>query len=235
MEYINSFNNRVKSYLYAVNKYDKVLDEEIKNIIVELDIKENDVIVNLGAGGFHLNKFLPNNVIYKPYEFNKDFASNDNILYCNYDKLPIEDNTVDKIVICALLHHFNDEQRSKIYDECNRVLKRGGLLLVADVIKGSSQDYWLNKIVDKYNPNGHKGVFFEESDKRIIEKNNFKVNVEIKNYKWNFDNRESAIDFLKNLFYLNIDDNILLNELNKLGFDDKKIDWKLIYFKSIKN
>jgi hypothetical protein len=37
MDYNHSFSNRTKSYLYAVNRFPHVLDEEIKNMRVEDD------------------------------------------------------------------------------------------------------------------------------------------------------------------------------------------------------
>ena len=51
MDYHNYFNKRVDSFLYAVNKYENCLNEEFKTAINNLNIKDNDILVNLGGGG----------------------------------------------------------------------------------------------------------------------------------------------------------------------------------------
>jgi SAM-dependent methyltransferase len=231
MNYNNSFSKRIKSYINAVTIYKNVLDEEILNIIDELNLKENNVVLNLGAGGFHLDKFLDNKINYIPYEFSKEFALEENINYCKYDNLPFKNNSIDKIIIVALLHHFSDEERLILYKECYRILKNDGLLLVADVIKNSTEDLWLNEIVNKYNINGHIGKFFDQNDNKLFTEVGFNIENKIKKYNWNFTDDISMIDFMKKLFYLKIDNNLLMRLVKeKLNYNNCKIDWKLIYF-----
>jgi len=236
MNYNNSFNNRIKSYINAVTLYKNVLDEEILNVLIELNLKENNSVLNLGAGGFHLNKFLDDNIIYIPYEFNEEFAKEEKINYCKYNNLPFKNNSIDKIVIVALLHHFSEEEKEILYKECFRILKNDGLLLVADVIKNSNEDFWLNEIVNKYNINGHNGKFFDKNDNDLFIKVGFKVENKVKKYKWNFTNDISMIDFMKKLFFLKIDDNLLFSLVKeKLSYNNNQIDWKLMYFLAYKN
>jgi predicted SAM-dependent methyltransferase len=230
MDYYNSFSNRAKSYLYAVNRFPHVLDEEIKNILSELDVSDNQIILNLNAGGVYLNKFLPQNVSYLPFDFNKEFADEEKINYCSHDCLPFENQSVDKIVICAVLHHFSEEERSTLYKECHRILKNDGIFLVADVVKDSPQDYWLNTVVNQYNPNGHAGLFFDDDDKTTFINCNFLVETKIKKYNWKFDDTESMLEFMKSFFYLRVEDDELLDLIKVLNYEQDRIDWKLIYF-----
>lgn len=240
MDYHSYFNKRVDSFLYAINKYENCLNEELKTAINNLNIKDNDILVNLGGGGINLDKFIDNKIkiTYIPLEFNKEFSEKINIPYCNYYNIPLKDNSVDKIIIMALLHHFNDKERNKLYKECYRILKKDGIFIICDVIKNSNQDIWLNTIVNKYNPLGHKGIFFNEKDDILIKNNNFNVDIKIEKYNWIFNNKDEMIDFMKNLFYLNIELDKLYELVKEiLNYDDinNKFDWKLIYFISTKN
>ena len=76
MDYHNYFNKRVDSFLYAINKYENCLNEELKTAINNLNIKDNDILVNLGGGGINLEKFIDNKIkiTYIPLEFNKEFS-----------------------------------------------------------------------------------------------------------------------------------------------------------------
>ena len=99
------------------------------------------------------------------------------------------------------------------------------------VLINSKQDKFLNTFVDCYNSSGHKGIFFDESEKYILEESGFRnIKIEIKEYNWYFNNTEEKIDFCKNLFGLDkASDEIILNGCNEiLGKDN--FQWKLIYF-----
>lgn len=48
------------------------------------------------------------------------------------DALPVEDGSADRVVMSLLLHHLNAEAKARALREAARVLKPGGLLLVAD-------------------------------------------------------------------------------------------------------
>lgn len=238
MDYAKSFTNRVTSFLYAVNKYDHCMEYEFKAALEELDLQDGDVIVNLGGGGLSIDKYISKsikNVKYIPLEFSQDFADKCNIEYTPHNILPFVDGSVDKIIILALLHHFTDEERTELYKECYRILKDNGKFIVADVIKDSDQDVWLNTYVDRYNIFGHKGLFFTEADTSLLRNENFVVATKIKNYTWWFNDSSEMLDYIRNLFYLNITDNELekiINECLKPYRDDNKIhfDWQLIYF-----
>jgi hypothetical protein len=246
MDYNKSFINRASSYMYAMNNYPNALENEFTNAINILDPQPNEVIMNIPSGGVFLEKYLNNNIIYKSYETSLEFAQLTDISYCLYTQIPENNNSIDKIIVLANLHHSNNEERKQIYKEIHRIIKPNGKFIIGDVIKTSKQDDWLNIFVDSYNTNGHKGIFWNDPkinpvDKKLLEECGFSVETIITNYTWNFDSKDNMLDFCKNLFGLDKinDNNILFDGLNKYliikNIDNKYfIDWQLIYFISTK-
>lgn len=234
MDYQDSFKYRVDSFLYAINKYPNCYDNELLIAIEMLDPKSYDTIVNLGGGGINLNKFLNKDINYIPLEFNSEFSKICNIPLCSFNQLPFQNDTIDKFLILALLHHFTIEERDILYKEIFRSLKKDGVFVLSDVIINSKQDIWLNQVVDKFNPFGHKGKFFDENDKNLLLKNNFDVKVSHKKYFWEFTDENEMIQFMKHLFYLQIDNQKCLELLNNtfnISINNKySLEWELIYF-----
>ena len=236
MDYKKLFVNRTKSYLYSINKYPNVFYNEFTVAIKMLNLNDKDILVNIPAGGIPLNKYIEPQLEIKYYEYDicKEFCI-DNIKLCDYTNIPQKNNSIDKIICLASLHHTSILERYNIYNEFNRILKQHGVLVIGDVIKESYQDKWLNNFVNKYNSYGHCGLFFSEKDIQQIEKSNFSVKIEHKEYDWIFNNENEMFDFLKHLFHLDLlpNNRILLDGLiNFLNYTPTscKIQWKLLYF-----
>jgi hypothetical protein len=239
MDYLTSFANRTHSYLNAINQYEHVLDEEINTAIQMLNLQKNDVLLNTFAGGIPIEKYINKdlNIQYLAFDTHKDFITQ-NIKYFTYDNIPVKSQSVNKIICLASLHHLNTNERHVLYNEFNRILTKNGTLIIADVIQNSTQAKWLNIFVNKYNSNGHNGTFFTNNDSTLIKTSGFNnVNISFQNYNWNFENDDSAIDFCKLLFGLNLcnDNNLLLYNIKSyLQYNNNKIPWKLIYFQCTK-
>ena len=234
MDYIRSFTNRAHSYSNAMDLYQNVLDEEIITAIENLELKKDDILLNVFAGGIPIDKYIKDelNITYFAFDMHKDFLEN-SIKQFTFDKIQMKSNSVNKIICIATLHHLSIDERDVLYKELNRILIPGGRLVIADVISDSPQAKWLNGFVDKYNSNGHNGLFFTNDDSKLLEKNNFKVDISINNYNWNFKDEECLLHFCKLLFGLDLctDDKLLLNSIKEyLHYDNGKIPWQLIYF-----
>lgn len=236
MDYTKQFANRTETYLYSIKEYPNVFYNEFTQAIEMLHLDKGDTLINIPAGGIPLHKYInPQlNINYYAYDICNEFCT-ENIHLCTYTHIPHQTNTVDKIICLASLHHTLVSERNDIYKEFYRILKKNGVLVIGDVIKDSCQDLWLNHFVNKYNSNGHSGLFFNSDDTIQINSSNFKVTTTNKEYDWIFENENEMIDFLKNLFHLDLlqDDQTLLDDLcTILNYTPGscRIQWKLIYF-----
>jgi len=112
----------------------------------------------------------------------------------------------------------------------------GKNIKINSAIKNSVQDTWLNTIVNRYNPFGHKGVFFTHEDSLLLAMENFLIDTKIKKYTWWFNDEQEMVTYIKNLFYLSIDNTELRKvidyNLKPYLSDDNKVhfDWELMYF-----
>lgn len=244
MDYSARFNNQTHNFLDAVQAYNNALDEELLTAIKMLDLKPNEILLNVFAGGISLHKFIDTrlNIQYLEYDTNKEFSNTDtHCVHYTIDNIPIESQSVDKIICLATLHHFNNEERQILYKEFHRVLKPTGMLVIADVIENSSQANWLNVFVNEYNSNGHQGIFFSPLDSQLMNESGFKnVTVSIQHYNWTFPDDDSLIRFYKLLFGLNLckDDNLILDNIKHFleynqRLNDVVVRWKLMYFKCV--
>ncbi len=234
----NIFRNRVKGYIYAVKKYEKVLENENMIAIKHLNPVKGDKILHIGSGGVNLKKYILNidDIELVEIEQNKEFADYDNIPFIMLDNMPYEDNTFDKIIVVSSFHHYTEKERPNVYKEILRVLKVGGTFILADVMKNSFQDYFLNDFVNKYNPNGHDGVFFSNSELKLFESAGFTTEIKNEYYNWSFESKLELEDFCFNFFHLlKLEKEKIYEEIKKyLVFHEEnnkiKWDWGLIYF-----
>jgi SAM-dependent methyltransferase len=220
-----------------------VLSKEFETAIKMCDIKSEHTVLNILAGGTPLENFFPvHPTIYNKYEVNPEFSSLENIQLCTMDKIPESNDSVDRIITLAALHHIQNSERIAYYKECWRILKpQTGKLIIGDVIKHSKEARWLNEFVNKYNLAGHNGLFFTELDKIPIEENGLTVEIQIKSYPWIFDTEVALVDFCRNLFGLDLATNLeILDGINhylRPEYQNNKIviNWTLIYFISTKH
>lgn len=235
MDYESSFQDRTHSYLQAINHFPHALNNEFLTAIEMLQFKENDILLNIPAGGVPIKKYIdPSlNIKYLAFDTHAKFTSND-IKFCTWDDIPLQDNSVDKILCLASLHHLNSKERQLAFMEFYRILKKNGKLVIGDVIDESDQATWLNIFVNMHNSNGHKGSFFTPKDTLLLSSQGFTVTTSIKSYPWIFDTNSDATVFCKLLFgldLLDVSDPRLAKGLeNILHLENGKIPWQLIYF-----
>ena len=223
MDYKRCFENRVHQYKYAVQTYPGVMVDEHATVVDRLDLFDGCRVLDIGDSG------IRDSLVGVGLGVSIDFK---------FENLPFESGSFDRIIILAVLHHISIEERAVLYKECMRILAPGGRIVIADVISGSPQDYWLYGIVNRYTSNGHCGVFFNESDAQLIRSAGFVVECEQVSYHWYFRNSVDMEDFIINIFGMDllgpgenlydiVDKNLSLVEGDGKGV---KFEWKLIYF-----
>jgi SAM-dependent methyltransferase len=236
MDYESSFKNRIESYLKAITQYPKALSNEFATAINILNLSNNEVLLNIPAGGIPLQDYInPDlHIEYIAYDTHKGFTHDLSVKYCSWSNIPLPVNSVDKIICLASLHHLTTNERIIVYNEFYRILKPDGKLIIGDVIKNSDQALWLDNFVDKYNSSGHKATFFDKTDSNLLEKHNFNVDITIKSYDWIFNENDNVYLFCKLLFGLDLieltDSNLINGVDTILKYKNNKIPWKLIYF-----
>jgi SAM-dependent methyltransferase len=226
--------SRGHKYKYATETYPHVLDSEFQTAINMCDLKSGMILVNIHAACAPLHKYLPADmeIGYVPLESNKSFADLTGVPYSPLDAIGLPDKSADVIVSLASLHHANNDERRAFYCECRRVLRPGGRLVIGNVMRGSTQDGWLNMFVNMYNSAGRNGQFWSGTDARLLEERGFKVSIRNPMYTWDFESNVSMIDFCKNLFGLDwaTDGQIERGLIQYLGARDCRIPWQLMYF-----
>lgn len=238
MEYEQAFKNRGQRYDYAMQKYGTALQEEFATAIRVLDLQPYESLVNIPAGGIPLDMYIDPTlkIEYLGFEPSQEHEKQ-NIEYCDFTSIPLDDMSVDKIISLAAFHHVQ-EKRSETLREFHRILKTNGMLVIGDVIDGSPQAYWLNVFVNQYNSNGHKGLFLKEEEACRFEELGYKVETSRHVYHWTFENDKQATDFVTNLFGLDLipSSDMLLGAMQEfLGYKDNKFEWQLLYFKCTKS
>jgi SAM-dependent methyltransferase len=217
MDYKRCFENRIQRYKYAIRTYPGTMIDEHSAVRDRLELFDGCRVLDIGDSGLRIEGGI--------------------IIDFEFENLPFENGSFDRIIILAVLHHISIEERAILYKECMRILAPGGRLIISDVIRNSIQDYWLNTIVNKYNSNGHRGVFFNESDAQLIRSAGFYVECERVSYHWHFRNLVEMEDFIINLFGMDLlehGENLLEIIDTNLGIliegDGYKFKWELIYF-----
>jgi SAM-dependent methyltransferase len=211
-DYHAAFRVRAASYIAAVNEHPDVLAQEFGSaaqmVIEQLPPSRPCVVVQLEAGGSVAPALShpPKNVSFTAFESHAAFVDQCEpglLRLSRPDRLPLEDSSVDCVLIVAVLHHFDDVSRRAVYEESLRVLRPGGKLVVGDVAEGSPQAKWLNGPVHEFNPFGHNGVFFDEREAdRLLASGFIKIETRSALYAWKFDSSSQRIDFLRRLFFL---------------------------------
>lgn len=155
-------------------------------------------------------------------------------------EVPLPSGSASRVLFLAVLHHYSAPDRRRIYAECLRVLRPGGVLVVGDVVRGSPQDAWLNGFVDAHNPQGHRGAFFVPDpageDAALLRACGFgAVQVSERCYPWRFSSAPQRLDFLRRLFHLTLADDAQIEAAVAGIFGPAlNIPWRLAYFAAVR-
>lgn len=211
-DYASAFRDRFGSYYAAVRGSPDALRRENEAAAEELLLPEaaDGWVVQLEAGGSvpPALRALPTFLAFESHpealricrEAGEDMRSGSPFA------VPLPAASCSRVLLLAVLHHYSAPERRRVYAECRRLLRPGGMLVVGDVVAGSAQDEWLNGFVDAHNPSGHRGAFFEPAaEAELLRGCGFaEVAARERRYTWDFSSRPQRADFLRRLFHLTL-------------------------------
>ena len=157
--------------------------------IVRKYITKQSIVCDIGCGheGYLLHS-LSNNFAYG-YGFDKEVVKSkvSNIKLINSDiekQINLASNTIDVIFMLAVIEHLDNAE--KLIEECCRMLKNGGKLVITTPTKSSK---WLLellafklKLLDAKNMAEHKHYFDRKEITSLLAVNGFK-NVSVKTFQ----------------------------------------------------
>jgi len=122
------------------------------------------------------------------------------VLNTPLDRIPLPDEQANAVINLAALHHCVN--RDDLFDEWHRLLKPGGRMVIADVEVDSPNGEFLNRVVNKFTPGGHNGIFLipGQLSETFINKGYVEVEEQLESFVWNFLNKQEMIDFSRSLF-----------------------------------
>lgn len=244
LSYKEIFNNRADSYHKAMLDWPEARNQEFEAILEGLDIRAQDVVVDLPSGGGYLSWYIPDCVLHH-VETSELFAelchskSPYPLHIAELNQLPFADNSVDFVLSLAGLHHT--ENKTELFNEVFRILKPGGQFVLADAAKNSVTARFLDGWMANHNSMGHNGWYFDQNtEKQLIAANLESIQVEDKNYYWLYDNPAEAAKYCKLMFGIDLAE---IDEIEKalhqhLGFeqygDATGLKWQLRFISCFK-
>jgi SAM-dependent methyltransferase len=198
-------------------------------------VRRGERLLDLPSGGGYLRRYLPAGVDYIAAETVAGYASYTDVLMCDWDRIPLADDSIQVAISIAALHHLIDE-RPACYRELYRLLCAGGRLVIADVAAGSRPAAWLDEFVDRFSSEGHTARFLQaEEETERLQSAGFSVrSYRTYRYPWRFASIAQMTAFCRGLFRLDrASDPVIVRGLDEfLGFrelDDGSIglDWTL--------
>lgn len=92
---------------------------------------KNKINLNIGAGDYVIDNFISLDFYNKKYYPDKKKFDLERISYdIRNDNIPFEDNVVDNIYCSHVIEHVEEKYADYFFKECNRVLKKNGVLRV---------------------------------------------------------------------------------------------------------
>lgn len=202
-EYTDIFNQRGDLYNEATLIHPLARDIERQILIDFLQLESHHIVCDVPAGGGYLAEGIrnylenPNQIIcVEPSDkFAEDIDAAFTKRIASMNELPFSDNTVDRVGSLAGLHHHAEKVR--FFNEAYRILKKGGILAVGDVLEGTNIGQFLNGPVDRFSATGHCGLFLKEGECEMMLREAGFDDVEEKHisYFWTFDSEEQMIRY----------------------------------------
>jgi SAM-dependent methyltransferase len=203
--YREIFAVRGDRYHRAMTLYPDARREEFRLVAQLAQVEHGQIVCDLPSGGGYLNDFLPSTAKVLHAETSEVFATlcrlngRSNILLSALDRLPFQRSSVDRVISLAALHHVAD--KPSLFRESYRILRRGGMLCIADVWAGSSVADFLDGFVNDYNSMGHKGAYIDGGTATQLQEAGFTIaRHSMATFPWKFEAIAAMTRFVQLLF-----------------------------------
>lgn len=244
--YQDIFDLRGERYHAAMRRCPLARLEELTLLPQAVGIRAGETLIDAPAGGGYLAGVLDPAVDYIAVEPTHSFfercpqGDRRRRLRGELKSIPLPDCCADAAVSLAGLHHETDVLA--VFSELFRLLRPGGRFAMADVASGSPPDTFLNDFVDRYNSNGHRGVFFDEAVADALGRTGLAaVRIERRDIGWQFNNEAELLAFVRDLFGIDRADDATLREavcdilgVRKSPSSGVVMNWHLLVAKGVR-
>jgi SAM-dependent methyltransferase len=204
-DYEMIFAARGEAYHDAMTRWPDAREEELRLLLDALCPRAGETLVDAPAGGGYLAARLPAGVRYVAVEAARPFFDRCPTgelrarVLSPLAKIALPDRSGDLVTCLAGLHHEPDV--AAILGELFRLLRPGGRLGAADVMRGTPPDRFLDGFVHEHSRTGHRGAFLDESFADLLREAGF-VGVELAYtpLRWRFADPAAMVAFVGRLF-----------------------------------
>ena len=207
--YGDTFAQRGGRYERSMARSPDVRLEEFGAMLRRLRPLAGERVLDVPSGGAYLRPLLPAKVRYVAVDEADQFHQacrgrlrpGDRALRAPAHQLPVASSSCH--AVCSVAGRHPQHDRLPIYREWYRVLKPGGRVVRADVAEGSAVGAFLNGFVDRYNSQGHDGLFLSDADGAALAAAGFRdIHREDVHYHWRFRDAAHVREFCAGLFGL---------------------------------
>lgn len=241
--YARLFNLRGRQYDTAMQRFPQARDAEFATAVAVAGVAPGQRVADIPCGGGYLARYLPAGVELYSVDSSDTFAAcvreggAGRFLCCPIEAVPLPDATFDHVLSLAGLHHVAD--RRPFWRECARLLRVGGVLTVGDVRAGSPVARFLDGVVDRFTPTGHRGIYFDTATVGELEAAGFVVTLAgPRRIGWRGADEIALAEFCRLLFGLEgIDAQglapLLSREVGTRAVaGGVELDWELMFFRA---
>lgn len=205
--YTDTFDARGALYNSAMAKFPHARDDELNHLLNRLSPAPGEHIIDTPAGGGYVADALNElgaivTCVEPSAEFGKSLSGRYQTHISPIWKTGIPDDSHHKLASLAGLHHLQSDELESFFKEAYRILKPGGLIVIADVARDTPAAEFLNGAVDEWTTTGHKGNFFEAGLMTTLLNNaGFTATEETtEQFHWRCPSKEDLLFFIHELF-----------------------------------
>ena len=131
---------------------DEIPHKQIIRYLEKLNIKRKKYIADLGCGKARIAEYFKDNKLFKFYNYDH-IAINKNVSSCDIKELPLEDNSINYVIMSLSMWGNNCKDYIK---ESHRILEDNGILLIIEPTKRWTDDNNENKLIKLISNNNLK-------------------------------------------------------------------------------